>query len=83
MSQHYKIHKLITKHHKSLAIILVVLGLLALITPLTPGSWLIPIGLVMLLGRARAKSILNKMIGWRSKQIIELFPKNLNESKRE
>jgi len=28
--------------------ILVVLGILALLTPLTPGSWLIPIGLEMI-----------------------------------
>ena len=28
--------------------ILVLLGLLALLTPLTPGSWLIPIGLEMI-----------------------------------
>jgi len=33
---------------KGVGVILVVLGFLALITPLTPGSWLIPIGLELL-----------------------------------
>jgi hypothetical protein len=32
----------------AIGIILVVLGLIALLTPLTPGSWLIPIGLEVL-----------------------------------
>ncbi|MBN1505298.1 MAG: hypothetical protein JW955_00545 [Sedimentisphaerales bacterium] len=30
---------------KTVGVILIVLGVLALLTPLTPGSWLIPIGL--------------------------------------
>jgi hypothetical protein len=33
---------------KGVGVILVILGFLALITPLTPGSWLIPIGLELL-----------------------------------
>ncbi|MBN1360344.1 MAG: hypothetical protein JW993_07125 [Sedimentisphaerales bacterium] len=33
---------------KIVGMVLVVLGLLALLTPLTPGSWLIPIGLELL-----------------------------------
>lgn len=33
---------------KIVGIVLVVLGFLALLTPLTPGSWLIPIGLELL-----------------------------------
>jgi hypothetical protein len=32
----------------AIGIILILLGLLALLTPLTPGSWLIPIGLELL-----------------------------------
>lgn len=31
-----------------IGVVLVLLGLLALLTPLTPGSWLIPIGLELL-----------------------------------
>ena len=50
MPKHSQIHRLIKRYHKPLAIILIALGLLALITPLTPGSWFIPIGLVMLVG---------------------------------
>jgi hypothetical protein len=33
---------------KIIGIVLVILGLVALLTPLTPGSWLIPIGLELL-----------------------------------
>ena len=33
---------------KIVGIVLIVLGFVALITPLTPGSWLIPIGLELL-----------------------------------
>jgi hypothetical protein len=33
---------------KTIGVILIVLGFLALVTPLTPGSWLIPIGLELL-----------------------------------
>ncbi len=33
---------------KIIGVVLVLLGLLALLTPLTPGSWLIPIGLELL-----------------------------------
>jgi xanthine/uracil permease len=33
---------------KIIGIIFIVLGLLALLTPLTPGSWLIPIGLELI-----------------------------------
>ncbi len=33
---------------KILGIVLIALGFLALVTPLTPGSWLIPIGLELL-----------------------------------
>ena len=38
--------KCLTK--KIIGVVLVILGLLALFTPLTPGSWLIPIGLELL-----------------------------------
>ncbi|MDD5068759.1 MAG: PGPGW domain-containing protein [Candidatus Pacebacteria bacterium] len=33
---------------KTIGIILIIVGLLALFTPLTPGSWLIPIGLELI-----------------------------------
>lgn len=36
------------KVRKTVGIVLVVIGFLALITPLTPGAWLIPIGLWLL-----------------------------------
>ena len=32
----------------TIGVVLVILGLLALVTPVTPGSWLIPIGLEIL-----------------------------------
>ena len=32
----------------TIGVVLVILGLLALVTPITPGSWLIPIGLEIL-----------------------------------
>lgn len=75
-TNHPRIHKLIKQHRRSIAIIFIVVGFIALVTPLTPGSWLIPMGLIMLVGRARTKSILSKVVGWRSKKIIELIPKN-------
>lgn len=33
---------------KTIGVVLVILGLVALLTPATPGSWLIPIGLELL-----------------------------------
>ena len=36
------------KTKKAIGIVLVALGLIALFTPLAPGSWLVPIGLEML-----------------------------------
>lgn len=33
---------------KAVGVILIVVGLFALLTPLTPGSWLIPVGLQLL-----------------------------------
>lgn len=36
-----------------LAILLILIGIIALFTPLTPGSWLIPIGIGMLLGKSQ------------------------------
>jgi len=45
----------------TIGIILILLGLVALLTPLTPGSWLIPIGLELLGLRILLR---DKLLAW-------------------
>jgi len=46
---------------KTIGVVLVILGLVALLTPLTPGSWLIPIGLELLGLRIL---LADKLVAW-------------------
>ena len=46
---------------RALAVSLILIGLVALATPLTPGSWLVPIGLGLLIGKKRTSEILAKL----------------------
>ena len=54
-----RIHRLIALRTGAVALILI--GLVALMTPLTPGSWLVPIGLGMLIGKKRTGELLMKI----------------------
>lgn len=59
MANHSQVHQLF-RHVLGVAAIIV--GGVALLTPLTPGSWLIPIGLGLIVGKQRAHSLLKKVI---------------------
>ena len=50
---------------KTIGVILILLGLLALLTPLTPGSWLIPIGLELLGLRLLLQ---DKLLAWAARR---------------
>ena len=60
---------------KTLAIIFIILGIAALVTPFTPGSWLIPIGIVMIIGKEKAFILSKRLLGerWHKKLRIEAF----------
>lgn len=60
MASHPHIHQLF-RHILGVAAIIV--GGVALLTPLTPGSWLIPTGLGLIVGKKRAYSLLKKLMG--------------------
>ena len=47
----------------SLAILLILWGIFALLTPLTPGSWLAIIGLAMIFGRRKTEMETKKIVG--------------------
>ncbi|MCI2425554.1 hypothetical protein LM597_04325 [Candidatus Acetothermia bacterium] len=49
---------------KILAILMIMWGIFALVTPLTPASWLILIGLSILLGRRVTLADLQKRLPW-------------------
>jgi urea transporter len=46
-----------------ISVVLMIIGILAFITPFTPGSWLFLIGLVGLIGKERARSIVRFCVG--------------------
>lgn len=68
-----------------LAILFVVWGIFALLTPLTPGSWLFFVGLVIIFGRKRTQKVVFHMLGrtWfkklKIKKILEKVPTTVDE----
>jgi hypothetical protein len=44
-------------------IILIAIGIFALLTPFTPGSWLIPIGMIFCVGKNKTNAILQRLLG--------------------
>ena len=62
----------------ALAIILIIIGFVALITPFTPGAWLILIGLVWIFGKERSRLMLDKLLGPKISKMLrteEIFNK--------
>ena len=77
-------HEVIHNYLQGLiAILFIIIGLVALLTPLTPGSWLIPIGLVALLGHERAKNLLKRIVGegMYKKLKLDIFLKDRGKGK--
>jgi len=80
MLNHRGIHNYL---HASLAIIMIVIGIFALLTPFTPGSWLVPIGIVALIGHDKTKKLFIKILGERfyKKLKLDLFLKDRRRGK--
>jgi len=43
--------------------VLIIVGFICLITPFTPGAWLIPLGFILAFGKDRSNIILRKILG--------------------
>lgn len=58
---------------KGLGVVLIITGLAALVTPFTPGAWLIPVGIAILIGKLRAFAWSKKVLGlyWHERLRIE------------
>ena len=58
---------------KGLGALLIAAGLAALVTPFTPGAWLIPVGIAILIGKTRVFSWSKKLLGprWHARLRIE------------
>lgn len=67
---------------KSLGIICIILGFLALITPLTPGSWLILIGLEILGLGFLLDGKLARFLKGKNKEQFENFTKKFRQKRR-
>jgi hypothetical protein len=65
----------------SIGIICITLGFLALITPLTPGSWLIPIGLEILGLGFLLEGRLARFLKGKNKERFENFMKKFRKKK--
>ena len=64
MMQYRKLHKGFVGYlWNALAALLILWGIFAILTPLTPGSWLIVVGLLMIFGRVKTQNITEKIIG--------------------
>ena len=66
---------------KSLGIICIILGFLALVTPLTPGSWLILIGLEILGLGFLLDGKLSRFLKGKNKERFENFTKKFRKKK--
>ncbi len=64
-----------------IGIICIILGFLALITPATPGSWLIPIGLEILGLGFLLESRLSRFLKGKNKERFENFIKKFRKKK--
>jgi hypothetical protein len=57
------------------SILLVIYGVFALFTPVTPGAWLIIVGLSGLLGKQRVKRVMVRILGvtWYERLRVDTF----------
>jgi len=58
------------------AVVLILYGVIALLTPFTPGSWLILIGLFMIFGREKTLNKIHQILG---DKIFNKFKKALDK----
>ena len=58
---------------KGLSVFLILVGIVALVTPFTPGAWLVPVGIAILIGKPRAFAWSKKFLGprWHARLRIE------------
>ncbi|OGN05631.1 MAG: hypothetical protein A2831_00405 [Candidatus Yanofskybacteria bacterium RIFCSPHIGHO2_01_FULL_44_17] len=78
-------HKKLVRYSKDiLAIVLILWGVVAFLTPFTPGSWLVFVGLFIIFGRKKTQDRLARIIGkkWfdklKVKKIFEEIPTKLD-----
>ncbi|MEK9158029.1 MAG: hypothetical protein AAB638_02500 [Patescibacteria group bacterium] len=45
------------------AVIFIIWGIIAFVTPLTPASWLFIVGLIIIFGKHKTKNIIIKVVG--------------------
>lgn len=67
---------------KLLGLVLLMWGIFALFTPLTPGSWIgIVLGLIILVGKEKTSYFLKKVLGekWYTKARIDYFLNKLSK----
>lgn len=61
---HHKFNKIVIKYFWNiLAVGCIGLGIIALVTPLTPGSWLIFVGLFIIFGKEKTKNKIEEILG--------------------
>lgn len=65
-----------------IAICFILWGIFALLTPLTPGSWLLLVGLFVILGRGKTENLVMKVIGkkWFNKFGIEKMLRKIDKT---
>lgn len=84
MKEEIFIKKLVRYSWVLLAIIFILYGVFAFLTPLTPGSWLFFAGLFIVFGRARTQAKLTRLVGhkWferlKMKKILGKIPKQVD-----
>lgn len=74
MVNHPKLHHIA---QAMLGIFVTMVGVVALLTPFTPGSWLIPIGLATVISRERAVKISKMFLGHRLYRYLKIDSKLL------
>lgn len=64
-----------------LAFCFILWGIFALLTPLTPGSWFLLAGLLMIFGKRKTENLIAKIIGkkWLTKLGIKRMLKKIDE----
>ncbi len=78
---------MIKNYWNVLAVIFILWGLVSLITPLTPGSWLLIVGLVIIFGKDKTEKGILHVIGkklfkkFKIKEIIDKMSNKTNHKK--
>lgn len=84
MKEKVFIKKLVKYSWVFLAVVFILYGVFAFLTPLTPGSWLFFAGLFIMFGRERTQSKLTRIVGkkWsgrlKMKKILNKIPKQID-----